>query len=452
MANLNYVRHDTTNTADSPQPGSTTVTHFDGTEGWTVRQWKDFNADYQARNVDNTARTPGTYQARNSDNTTRTPSAYQRHGKDNNVVSDVAVVTLNLVVGAIYQDSYKGAVFIYDADGTNPIKVNSSDTSTFDLFATAVAVGNDKIGVGMKFSDDAGGSSGSAFIYDLDGTNEVKLTASDAAASDKFGTSVAIGNNKIAIGSPEDDDGGADSGSVYVYNLDGTGEVKIIASDDDPYDNFGTSVAIGNDKIYVGAPYTENPGFNSGLVYIYNLDGTGEVKITASDGATNDYFGTSVATGNDKFLVGAEGGESVYVYNLDGTGEVKITASDGAAGDKFGHSVAIGNNKIVVGSYQDDDGGSDSGSVYVYNLDGTGEVKITASDGAANEYFGFSVAVDGDKIYVGASQANNDDDTYTSIGAIYIYNLDGTGEVKIPNPNQTSSNSQAQFGTSVAIG
>lgn len=87
MANLSFVRHDKTNTADSSQPASTTVTHFNGTEGWTERQWKDFNGDYQARNSDNTTRTPGTYQARNSDNTTRTPSAYQRHDKDNNVVS-----------------------------------------------------------------------------------------------------------------------------------------------------------------------------------------------------------------------------------------------------------------------------------------------------------------------------------------------------------------------------
>ena len=87
MANSNYVRHDTTNTADSTQPTSTTITHFGGTEGWSQLIWKDFNGDYQARNSDNTTRTPGTYQARNSDNTPRTPDAYQRRDKDNNIVS-----------------------------------------------------------------------------------------------------------------------------------------------------------------------------------------------------------------------------------------------------------------------------------------------------------------------------------------------------------------------------
>jgi len=364
----------------------------------------------------------------------------------------VANLNLKLVVGAIYQDNYKGAMFIYDADGTNPIKVNSSDTSSFDKFAVAVAIGNDKIGVGMQLADDAGESSGSVYVYNLDGTGEVKITASDGAPYDNFGISVAIGNNKIVVGSHQDDDDGSFSGSVYVYNLDGTGEVKITASDGAGSDLFGISVAIENDKIYVGSYRDDDNGSSSGSVYVYNLDGTGEVKITASDGAQYENFGTSVAAGNNKIVVGAAGGESVYVYNLDGTGEVKITASDAADGDKFGTSVAIGNNKIVVGSYEDDDNGSSSGSVYVYNLDGTGEVKITASDGAPYDYFGFSVAVDGDKIYVGAPTADSDDDTYGSIGAIYIYNLDGTGEVKIRNPNQTSSNAQAQFGFSVAIG
>jgi len=86
MANTNYVRHDTSNTPDSPQPSSTTVNQFSGTEGWSTVTYKDFNADYVPRNADNTVRTPGTYQARNSDNTTRTPAAYQRHDKNNDPI------------------------------------------------------------------------------------------------------------------------------------------------------------------------------------------------------------------------------------------------------------------------------------------------------------------------------------------------------------------------------
>ncbi|AEZ65754.1 virion structural protein and packaging [Cyanophage S-TIM5] len=363
-----------------------------------------------------------------------------------------ASAALKLVVGAKFQDNYRGAVFIYDADGTNQIKVSSSDTSTFDDFAISVAIGNSKIAAGMPKSDDNGSSSGSAFIYDLDGTNEVKITPSDAAASDEFGYSVAIGNSKVAIGARKEGTGGA----VYVYNLDGTGEVKITPSDTASSDVFGSAVAIGNSKVYVGAEGDDDNGSSSGSVYIYNLDGTGEVKLTPSDGRSFARFGSSLAFGHDKLVVGAfsddpagspPSGGSVYVYDPDGTNELKIRSSDIASSDDFGHAVAIGSNKIVVGAYGDDDNSqSGSGSVYVYNLDGTGEVKITASDAAASDQFGYSVAVGGDKIYVGARY---EDTPTNSAGSVYIYNLDGTGEVKIPNPE---SDSQAQFGTSIALG
>jgi len=87
MANTNYVRRDINNDPDDPQPGFTTVNQFSGTEGWSTVTYRDYNGDYQARNTDNTVRTPGTYQARNADNTARTPGTYQRHDKDNNPIS-----------------------------------------------------------------------------------------------------------------------------------------------------------------------------------------------------------------------------------------------------------------------------------------------------------------------------------------------------------------------------
>ena len=443
-----YIRHDKNNNAVDPQPGSTDASDLGGSSGWTEVSYKNFNADYEAHDHLNQDRTPGTYQARHTNNTVRTPAAYVRHDKNNNPF----VSALKLVVGSKFQDNYRGAVFIYDADGTNQIKVSSSDTSTFDEFSLSVAIGNSKIAAGMPKSDDNGSSSGSAFIYDLDGTNEVKITPSDAAASDEFGHSVAIGNSKVAIGARKEGTGGA----VYVYNLDGTGEVKITPSDTASSDDFGSAVAIGNSKVYVGAVGDDDNGSTSGSVYIYNLDGTGEVKLTPSDGRSFARFGHSLAFGHDKIVVGAytddpagdpPSGGSVYVYDPDGTNELKIRSSDIANSDDFGHAVAIGSNKIVVGAYGDDDGGlSGSGSVYVYNLDGTGELKITSSDAAASDQFGYSVAVGGDKIYVGARY---DDDGVNSSGSVYIYNLDGTNEVKISNPE---SDSQAQFGTSIALG
>ena len=83
-----YQRNDENCDPVSPQPGKTTVQQFSNPyDGWSTVTYENFNADYQARNTDNTARTPGTYQARNTNNTARTPAAYQRHDKDCNPVT-----------------------------------------------------------------------------------------------------------------------------------------------------------------------------------------------------------------------------------------------------------------------------------------------------------------------------------------------------------------------------
>ena len=105
-----------------------------------------------------------------------------------------------------------------------------------------------------------------------------------------------------------------------------------------------TPTPTGPSKFVVGAPNNDDAGSASGSAYMYNTDGTGEVKITASDAAGNDRFGYSVAIKGDKVVVSSlldDNKGSVYVYNTDGTGEQKITASDGASGDQFGRSVAI---------------------------------------------------------------------------------------------------------------
>ena len=359
-----------------------------------------------------------------------------------------------IVVSAYADDdggTSTGSVYVYDLDGTGETKITASDAFDYDEFGSSVAIGNNKIVVGATEDDDDGSASGSAYIYNLDGTGETKITASDGSSNDRFGYSVAIGHNKIAVGAFMRDVGTLSrAGSVYIYDLDGNEVGIITASDAADNDRFGNSVAIAHNKIVVGSYIDDTPIVNSGSVYVYDLDGTNEVKITASDAAQSDLNGISVAIGSNKIVTGAylndDGGSSsgsVYVYDLDGTNEVKITASDAAQSDLNGISVAIGSNKIVTGAYLNDDGGSSSGSVYVYDLDGTNEVKITASDGASGNVFGSSVAIAHNKIVVGARRGNS------LTGAVYVYNLDGTGETKITASDGASNDN---FGVKVAIG
>ena len=132
------------------------------------------------------------------------------------------------------------------------------------------------------------------------------------------------------------------------------------------------------------------------------LSGFSQVaKLVPSDGAALDNFGLSTAISGDTVVVGARGDDddvtgvnsgSAYVFVRSGTTwtqEAKLTPSDAAAGDAFGVSVAISGDTVVVGAHGDDDdvGGPDSGSVYVFTRSGltwTQEAKLTASDAAAN--------------------------------------------------------------------
>ena len=268
-----------------------------------------------------------------------------------------------------------------------------------------------------------------------------KITASDGANFDFFGTSVAIGNGRIVVGAYGDN---SVQGSAYIFDLDGTQLAKITASDGAAYDEFGASVAVGNGRIVVGAN-----GDNSvqGSAYIFDLEGTQLAKITASDGGSGAYFGVSVAIGNGRIVVGANRDNSdigsAYIFDLDGTQLAKITASDGVAVDEFGQSVAIGNGRIVVGAWGDDDNGSASGSAYIFDLDGTQLAKITPNDGTVGDAFGHSVAVGNGRIVVGAVS----DITPSDTGSVYIFNLDGTQLNKI-----RASDGSSLFGQSVAIG
>jgi hypothetical protein len=331
---------------------------------------------------------------------------------DDNFGFSVAIGNGRIVVGAYGDNSYQGSAYIFDLDGTELAKITASDGASNDRFGDSVAIGNGRMVVGAYADDDNGSSSGSAYIFDLNGTQLAKITASDGAANDVFGSSVAVGNGRIVVGAYGDN---SLRGSAYIFNLNGTQLAKITASDGAIEDNFGRSVAIGNGRIVVGAPQDDISGNNDqGSVYIFDLNGTQLAKITASDGASNDRFGHSVAIGNGRIVVGANGYNSfqgsAYIFDLNGTQLAKITASDGAAYEFFGRSVAIGNGRIVVGAY-----GDNSGSAYIFDLDGTQLAKITASDGAVNDAFGHSVAVGNGRIVGGAY---SDD---SALGSAYIY-------------------------------
>ncbi|MBI3986478.1 MAG: choice-of-anchor D domain-containing protein, partial [Lentisphaerae bacterium] len=332
---------------------------------------------------------------------------------------------------------------------------------------------------------DLGSESGSAYVYERDagGPNAwgqvAKLTASDGAAADNFGCSVSVAGDVALVGAFGDD---SRKGSAYMFerNAGGTnawGQVaKLTAADGAVNDCFGVSVSVAGDVALVGAPWDDDLGTNSGSAYVFerNAGGTnawGQVaKLTAADGTESNEFGISVSVAGDVALVGAFGDDSfkgsAYVFerNAGGTnawGQVaKLIASDGAAGDYLGVSVSVAGNLALVGASFDDDLGSESGSAYVYerNAGGTnawGQVrKLTASDGVAGDYFGWSVSVAGDVALVGAYRDDNLGAIGSDFGSVYVYERNAGGTNAWAQVAQLIASDYADsdfFGQSVSV-
>jgi len=233
--------------------------------------------------------------------------------------------------------------------------------------------------------DDNGPASGSAYVFTFNGTTwmeQAKLSASDGAVLDWFGISVAIMGDTIMVGAYNDDDNGTDSGSLYVFTRTGTTwtqQAKLTASDGAANDRFGTSVAIDGDTIVVGASGDDDNGSASGSARVFIRTGTTwmeQAKLTASDGLVGDEFGISVAILGDTIVVGANsfgtGSGSAYLFMRTGTTwtqQAQLAASDATFDNEFGVGVAIDADTIVVGAYNaDNDNDINSGSAYVYDL------------------------------------------------------------------------------------
>ena len=325
------------------------------------------------------------------------------------------------------------------------VKHTASDGAEDDNFGKSVAISGDRVVVGARDEND---STGSAYIFERDETGtwtEVqKITASDGAAGDRFGFTVSISGDSVVAGALNEE-------VAYIFERDEVGtwtEVqKITASDGAEGDDFGNSVSISGDSVVVGAYRDDNDNvFQSGSAYLFERDGAGtwtEVqKLSASDGVTN-WFGNSVSISGDRVVVGARRDNgytgSAYIFERDGDGvwveTQKVTASDGDLSDDFGFTVSISGDNVVVGAYYDNYNGQATGSGYIFERDEAGtwtEVqKLTASDGAANDYFGASVSISGDRVVVGADGTN---DNGSNSGSAYIFERDEAGtwrEVKI---------------------
>jgi hypothetical protein len=263
-------------------------------------------------------------------------------------------------------------------------KLLASDGAEADQFGASVAISGDTVVVGAHGDDDSGTLSGSAYVFTRTGSSwmeQEKLVASDGAGGEQFGISVAVSGDTDLVGDHRDDDNGAFSGSAYVFTRTGSSwtEQKLLPSDGAVADLFGNAVAVSGDTAIICANRNDDDGLFSGSAYVFTQTGsswTQRRKLLASDGEADDRFGTSVGVSGDTAVVGAylsddAGGNSRFAYvftgiGVGGTQEQKLVPSHGTGkDDAFGWAVAVSGD-TVVGAYKDDENGDESGAAYVF--------------------------------------------------------------------------------------
>ena len=375
-----------------------------------------------------------------------TPAATDLFGQSVSLSGDTAIV------GA-YQDNNSagadaGSAYVFTrSDGvwTEQQRLQASDAAAGDFFGFSVAMNGDTAVVGsIRDKNSSGQAAGSAYVFTRSNgvwTQQQRLQPSDVALNDQFGYFVSVSGDTAVVSSVADDDGGEQAGSAYVFTRSNgvwTQQQKIQASDRKASANFGHSLSLDGDTVIIGA-WQDDPNSHNraiGAAYVFTRSNgvwTQQQKLTASNASSLDFFGTSVALSGDTAIVGAPLVDDVghdagaaYVFTRTAgvwTQQQQLQSSDIAADDFFGGFTFLSGDTMVIASQLDDNsGGTDAGAAYVFTRSGgvwTEQQKFMASDAAANDSFGNSIALSGDTVIVGAYQ--DDINGITDAGSSYVF-------------------------------
>lgn len=313
-------------------------------------------------------------------------------------------------------------------------------------FGASVAIAGNTIAVGDPYDGQLGVEVGAVTVFQQDAGGQwieiTRITPSVVVEGMRFGTNIALSADRLVVGAARNLVLGNQSGSAYIYERDqggpnAWGEVARLTPNEFPYtDNFGKAVAIEGDTVAIGA-YTRPTG---GRVYIYERDAGGlgawgeTTQLYPDDPGFQACFGVSVDIDNDLLAIGAYGGGDyagyVYVFQRDPATHqwqrlTRFRAADTYAYHYFGYAVALENWTILAGAP-----GADSlaGAAYIFTANPaqpdtwTEQVKLSASDGAMQDYFGYELDLFGDHALVSAPMHAN------AAGKVYLFDRNAPGD------------------------
>jgi hypothetical protein len=291
-------------------------------------------------------------------------AVYERFGEA------VAIANDTVLIGAPMDEpssgSAAGSVLVKQLGVPGEVKLRVPSSEDGGRFGTGVSLAGDTAIVGAPYSNEGAPDSGSAFVFVRSSavwTLQSKLVPSDPAPHVHFGSAMSMQGDTALIG-------------AYVF--EGAGGVwsehtKLTTTDGEPV---GDAVALDGDTAVLGK-YSPGPG----SVYVFVRSGgvwTQQAKLMPSDGTPLDWFGCSVSLSGERLLVGALYANSsatdsgaAYLFERFGTSwaeKAKLVASDAASADLFGHSVALSSDTAMIGAPGDDDSGANTGAVYFFSL------------------------------------------------------------------------------------
>ncbi|MBO6738954.1 MAG: PQQ-binding-like beta-propeller repeat protein [Phycisphaerales bacterium] len=356
--------------------------------GWSVGIW-DQIAIIGARDEDVHGDSSGAAYLYDVSTNTQLFRLIPATGADNDFFGhSVAISSDYAAVGATGYEydglTFPGAVFVYDpVTGNELYMLKGSGSNNRELLGDSVAIDGDILLAGAS---ETSTRIGSVYLFDLTTGNEItKINGFDGPGFiELFGAAVAVSGDRFVVGAPGFGD--LAQGNAYLYDTATQTLIQELQPNDlGAVDGFGRSVAISDDYVYVGTP--EQGG---GAVYMFHAaDGQLIRKITINDenpGAPD--FGTSLSVSGDKLIVGADnarrnglsGAGAAYVLDAN-TGQMlyRLYASDPDGGDTYGTSVTNFGDYALVGAPRDDVSVLNSGSAYLFETTYTCPIEFNAN-------------------------------------------------------------------------
>lgn len=385
----------------------------------------------------------------------------------------VSLDAATLVVGATGAAGRIGAVYSFvgaDATWLQEARMVPPSGRAGDDFGGAVALYGDSVVVGAvgRMADPDIRRAGSVFVFLRTAgtwTQQSELRAPNPTRDDFFGNSVALHVDTVLVGASSY--GPSSGGAAFVFRRSGSAwsvPTRLIRPNATDSGYFGSSVALTGTRAVVGARSDSRAGFLSGAAFVFADSGTGWGlldTLTASDAEIYGDFGAAVALDGNTAVIGAPLTERVsgsnagaaYFFTESGSDWVEVADVDGgddASRDLFGYSMAVSGDTLVVGAPHESVGSIPDVAAHVFVRDGADwalQASLRASNGFAAAHFGASVALDGDTLAVGTPWDYGGEAVYIFVRADGVW----TERARIVSPDAVAPNGSGRFGASLAL-